>query len=102
MIKYNTNISINEQHPFHLVKSSLWPFSVPLSIGNILICTVFYLHSYYVKIIFFSPGFSNLYSISWIGQRISFIRVAILSIGLIYEMKVGALSWYPKPWLENQ
>jgi NADH-quinone oxidoreductase subunit A len=52
-----------------------------------------------VEIIFFFPWFLNLYHISWIGQIFSFVFVVILSAGFIYELKVGALAWYPKPWL---
>jgi cytochrome c oxidase subunit 3 len=33
-----------EQHPFHLVKPSPWPFQVSLSLSNLLILLVLKLH----------------------------------------------------------
>jgi len=51
-----------------------------------------------VEIIFLFPWFLNLYNISWIGHVISYVFVVILSVGLVYENRIGALNWYPQPW----
>src|ERR1700722_17225703 len=37
-----------QQHPFHLVKPSPWPFLIAFSLCNILILVVFYLHNLYL------------------------------------------------------
>jgi cytochrome c oxidase subunit 3 len=49
-----TNLKINnQQHPFHLVKPSPWPFLVAFSICLTLLSTVLWLHDYTTDSCFF-------------------------------------------------
>lgn len=45
MSRYNNNISINEQHPFHLVNPSPWPFITSFTVFFFIVNFVCYLHN---------------------------------------------------------
>ena|ERR1700733_10208993 len=52
-----------------------------------------------VEIIFLFPWVLNLYQISWIGHITICFFICLLFLGFIYELKSGALIWYPQLWL---
>ena len=49
-----------------------------------------------VEIMFFFPWVLNFYQISRNGHMAIFSFILLLIVGFIYEMKSGALAWYPK------
>lgn len=75
MTTNNENITIkvnNQQHPFHLVKPSPWPFLLAFSLCLCLIFTVLWLHDYntnncqYLKILSYGFFFFFFAFISWL------------------------------------
>lgn len=50
-----------------------------------------------VEIIFLFPWVLNFYKISMIGHFFLFLFIITLLFGFIYEIKSGALIWYPQP-----
>lgn len=51
-----------------------------------------------VEIMFFFPWVINFYEISLTGHNCIFIFILLLILGFLYEIKKGALIWYPQPW----
>lgn len=51
-----------------------------------------------VEIMFFFPWALNFYQISIVGHLAIFIFIILLLFGFLYEIKSGALVWYPQPW----
>ncbi len=51
-----------------------------------------------VEIMFFFPWVLNFYQISFDGHASVFIFILLLLVGFVYELKSGALTWYPQPW----
>lgn len=51
-----------------------------------------------VEIMFFFPWALNFYQISITGHYAVISFIILLLIGFLYEIKSGALQWYPQPW----
>lgn len=51
-----------------------------------------------VEIMFFFPWVLNFYQINFYGHAAIFSFIMLLLVGFIYELKSGALAWYPQPW----
>ena len=51
-----------------------------------------------VEIMFFFPWVLNFYQINFYGHAAIFSFIVLLLVGFIYELKSGALAWYPQPW----
>lgn len=71
------NVKINnQQHPFHLVKPSPWPFLVAFSLCLTLIATVLWMHDYttdtcfFLKLLPFGIFFLLFAFISWLWDII--------------------------------
>jgi NADH-quinone oxidoreductase subunit A len=54
-----------------------------------------------VEIMFLFPWVLNFYSISTAGHGAVLGFVILLFIGFLYELKVGALNWYPQAWYKE-
>jgi NADH:ubiquinone oxidoreductase subunit 3 (subunit A) len=52
-----------------------------------------------VEIMFFFPWALNFYQISALGHFALLGFILLLFFGFIYELKSGALLWYPQPWV---
>jgi NADH-quinone oxidoreductase subunit A len=51
-----------------------------------------------VEIMFLFPWTLNFYDISIVGHRSVVGFIVLLFIGFIFEVKKGAITWYPQPW----
>lgn len=51
-----------------------------------------------VEIMFFFPWALNFYQISSIGHSAVIAFIVLLLLGFVYELKSGAIKWYPQPW----
>lgn len=51
-----------------------------------------------VEIMFFFPWALNFYQITMCGHFAVVLFIFLLLFGFVYELKSGALRWYPQPW----